>query len=246
MLYISTCGTRSDIVEFCVIFFRRWNELWYCGILCYIFLHVERTLVLWNFVLHFSACVTWFGIVEFCVVFFCMWNALWYHGISCYIILCVQRVLLLWKYFHGVSASMANTFLKEHHVQPPAPLCGARGASVCAGGMKGAGALRRGSHALCPLAAQGVVHHLCILACCAGGAGAVRRGRHAPCPLAAQGADHVLLKKSQYNKVPALWTLKWRESKAKNKNKMKILGCCECYRISCYIFLHVERVLILC
>ena len=39
------------------------------------------------------------------------------------------------------------------------------------------------------------LHHLCILArcaggsaCCAGGAGAVRRGRHALCPLAAQGA----------------------------------------------------------
>ena len=39
------------------------------------------------------------------------------------------------------------------------------------------------------------LHHLCILArcaggaaSCAGGAGAVRRGRHAPCPLAAQGA----------------------------------------------------------
>ena len=79
--------------------------------------------------------------------------------------------------------------------QPPAPLCGAWGASACAGGMEGARVVRRGRHAPCPLAAQGAVHHLCILArcaggaaCCAGGAGAVRRGRHAPCPLAAQGA----------------------------------------------------------
>ena len=79
--------------------------------------------------------------------------------------------------------------------QPPAPLCGAGGASACAGGMEGAGAVRRGRHAPCPLAAQVAVHHLCIsarcaggAACCAGGAGAVRRGRHAPCPLAAQGA----------------------------------------------------------
>ena len=40
------------------------------------------------------------------------------------------------------------------------------------------------------------LHHICILArcaggaaCCAGGAGAVRWGGHAPCHLAAQGAD---------------------------------------------------------
>ena len=40
-------------------------------------------------------------------------------------------------------------------VQPPAPLCGAGGATACAGGMEGAGAVRQGRHALCPLAAQG-------------------------------------------------------------------------------------------
>ena len=51
VLYFSTCGTRSDIVEFCVIFSacgtrsgiveicviffaRQWNALWYCGIVC--------------------------------------------------------------------------------------------------------------------------------------------------------------------------------------------------------------------
>ena len=41
--------------------------------------------------------------------------------------------------------------------QPPAPLCGAGGASACAGGMEGAGAVRRGRHAPCPLAEQGAV-----------------------------------------------------------------------------------------
>ena len=43
------------------------------------------------------------------------------------------------------------------------------------------------------------LHHLCILArcaggaaCSAGGAGAVCQGRHAPCPLAAQGAADLI------------------------------------------------------
>ena len=55
VLYFSGCGTRSGIVEFRVIFFCVRNALWYCGILCYIFLCVERALVSWNFVLYFSA-----------------------------------------------------------------------------------------------------------------------------------------------------------------------------------------------
>ena len=85
-LYFSTCGKRSGIVEFRVIFFCVWNALWYCGILCYNFLHVQRALVLWifcyiflrvesalvlwNFVLYLSVCVTRSGIVEFCSIFF--------------------------------------------------------------------------------------------------------------------------------------------------------------------------------
>ena len=88
VLYFSACLTRSSIVEFCVIFFCVWNVLWYHGISCYIFLCVERALVLWNFVLYFlrveRALVLWnfvlyfsvggtrSGIVEFCVIFSCM------------------------------------------------------------------------------------------------------------------------------------------------------------------------------
>ena len=54
LLNVSTCGTRSSIVEFCVIFSRVWNVLWYCGISCYIFSCVEWALLLWNFVFYFS------------------------------------------------------------------------------------------------------------------------------------------------------------------------------------------------
>ena len=66
----SACGARYGIVKFCAIFFCVWNALWCCVISCYIFLHVEHALVLWNFVLYFSAC---------------QWNVLWYCRISCYI-----------------------------------------------------------------------------------------------------------------------------------------------------------------
>ena len=55
MLYISACGTRSGIVEVCVIYIFR--------------MPVERALVLWNFVLHISACGTHSGIMEFRVIF---------------------------------------------------------------------------------------------------------------------------------------------------------------------------------
>ena len=97
LLYFSVCEQRSGIMELCVIFFRIWNGLWYCRILCYIFPRLECALVLWNFVLHFSACETRFGIVELFVVFFpcvtCfgsvefrvmfsrMCNAIWFCGI---------------------------------------------------------------------------------------------------------------------------------------------------------------------
>ena len=46
VLYISVCGMRSGIVQFCVICFCAWNAPWYCRILCCIFLHMERALVL--------------------------------------------------------------------------------------------------------------------------------------------------------------------------------------------------------
>ena len=94
-------------LEFCVIFSRRWNGLWYCGILCYIFLRVEHALVVWNFVLYFSECGTCSGIVEFSIIYFCMWNALWcsviffcvwntlsHCGFFCYIFLHMERALV--------------------------------------------------------------------------------------------------------------------------------------------------------
>ena len=106
MLYISACGTRSGIVECCVIFFWVWNILSYCGFLCYICLRLELALVLWNVVLYLSArgtclvlwnillylsvCGTRSGIVEFLVIFICMWNALWYCRILCYIFPCIE------------------------------------------------------------------------------------------------------------------------------------------------------------
>ena len=70
VLCFSTCGTRSGIVSFHVIFICVCNVLSYCGIARYIFLSVERTLVLWNFVLYFSACGTRSSIVEFRVTYF--------------------------------------------------------------------------------------------------------------------------------------------------------------------------------
>ena len=85
--------------------------LWYCIISCYIFLrlerdlvlcnmilHVERALVLWNFVLYFSACGTRYGIVEFCDIFLCVWNALKYCVISCYIFPRVECALVLYNF----------------------------------------------------------------------------------------------------------------------------------------------------
>ena len=83
-------------------------SLWYFGILCYIFPHVERALVLcsifllvkpalvlWYFLLYFSACGSHFGIVGFRVRFFHVWKALWYCGILCYIFPRVERTLVL-------------------------------------------------------------------------------------------------------------------------------------------------------
>ena len=80
-------------------------------------MRVERTLVLWNLVLHFSACGTRSGIVDFRVTFFCAWNALWYCGIPCYIfprvecaiVLCyillrMECALVLWNFVLHFSA----------------------------------------------------------------------------------------------------------------------------------------------
>ena len=81
-------------VEFCAIFLCALVfpvVFSACGISYFIFLRVERTLVLLNFVLYFSACGTRSGIVEFRVIFFCVWNALWYCGISCYIFMRASR-----------------------------------------------------------------------------------------------------------------------------------------------------------
>ena len=69
VLYFSVCGKRSHIVDSCVQSFRMWNALWYWGILCYIFLLLECTLVLWNLMLYFSMFGTLSGIAEFRVIF---------------------------------------------------------------------------------------------------------------------------------------------------------------------------------
>ena len=70
LLYLSAFGTRYGIMECCAIFIRMWNVLLYCEILCYIFLRMERALVLWKLLLYLSSCGTRCGIVEFCVLFF--------------------------------------------------------------------------------------------------------------------------------------------------------------------------------
>ena len=57
------------IVEFCVIFFCVWNTLCYCGMLCYNFLRVECSLVLWNLILYIPACGTCSDIVESRLIF---------------------------------------------------------------------------------------------------------------------------------------------------------------------------------
>ena len=142
VLYFSTCGTRSDIVEFFVIFFCVWNALWYCvifycvfnmlsycGVLRYIFLRVERALVLWSFVLYVSMYGMRSGIVDFCVIFstfgtgsgiaefraiyFCVWNVLWYCGISCYIYLRLERSLVLCNFVLYFSACGTRSIIVE-------------------------------------------------------------------------------------------------------------------------------------
>ena len=70
VLYLSAFGTRSHIVEYCVIFICAWNVLLYFEILRRISLRVEPALVLWNFLLYLFSCGTRSGIVEFCVIFF--------------------------------------------------------------------------------------------------------------------------------------------------------------------------------
>ena len=76
ILLIFACCIRDlllwNLWNFVVYIFCVWSALWYCEILCYIFLRLERALVLCNFVLYFSACGTRSGIVEFCVIFFCV------------------------------------------------------------------------------------------------------------------------------------------------------------------------------
>ena len=98
---------------------------WYCGISRYMFLHPERALVWWNFVLHFFVCGTLSGIVEssisifvcrthcgnveFCVIFsVCQWNALWYCIVFCYISLYVECDLMLWNCFGRICLNEQN------------------------------------------------------------------------------------------------------------------------------------------
>ena len=103
---LSACEMLSGILSlifqrvefalvFCVNCFCMWNALWYCAMLCYIFLVLERSLVLWNFVLYFSAFGTRSGIVECCVIFFFSFNVLLYCEFFCYISLRVERALVL-------------------------------------------------------------------------------------------------------------------------------------------------------
>ena len=102
ILYFSRVGSH-------IIFFCMWNSLWYCRISCYIFLHEERAMVLWNFVLYQSACETYSVIVEFYVLLFCMWNALWYCVILCYIFMHVEQSLVLWNLMLYLSVSRTHS-----------------------------------------------------------------------------------------------------------------------------------------
>ena len=72
--FLSSCRTLSSILYF--IFFVCGMH---SGILCHIFLHVERSM-------------------EFCVIFFHVWNALSYYGIPCSIFLHVECALVFCFY----------------------------------------------------------------------------------------------------------------------------------------------------
>ena len=91
LFFLRFRGTRFDHVQFCGLFFCVWNILWYCGILCYIFLGVECAPVLWKVHNVFPAYGMCSGIVGFCVIFFYVCNALWYCQHSCYILLHLER-----------------------------------------------------------------------------------------------------------------------------------------------------------
>ena len=125
VLYISVCGTRCDIVEFCVIIFCMWNTLQYCGIFCHMIPCLERILVLNKSVLYFSACRKCSGIllyfsacgmrssiVEFFYIFPRV-DALWYCRISCYNFPCVERVLVLWKFVLYLAACGTRSVTME-------------------------------------------------------------------------------------------------------------------------------------
>ena len=82
-----------------------WNVLWYCEILCYMFLRVELALVFWSFVLYFSAYGTRSGIVEFHFIFSVCGKR---SSIVefCVISFCVpvERALVLWNFVLYISA----------------------------------------------------------------------------------------------------------------------------------------------
>ena len=95
LLYFSSCGMRSSLVGFCVIYFCMWKALWYCRIPCDIFQRSECALVFGNFLLYFSAlqCNTLWYCENFCYIFH-LWNtflSLWYCGILIYFSACGMR-----------------------------------------------------------------------------------------------------------------------------------------------------------
>ena len=100
--------------------------LWYCGVLCflflnveralvlcYIFLRVKRALVLWHPVLYIFAFETLSGIVKFHVISLSVWNALWYCGGLCYIFPPVERAPVLWNSVLYIPLLKRALFLKK-------------------------------------------------------------------------------------------------------------------------------------
>ena len=99
------CCIFHDVFLCCIKF----SLLWYCGILCYIFPHVEGALVLWNFVLYFTACAAYvlyrvvkinqLNIKNICVFFSVCGTR---YGILCCIFLHVGRALVFCVVFFFV------------------------------------------------------------------------------------------------------------------------------------------------
>ena len=87
--------------ECCVIsfyiFFAFYYLLWYCGILCYIFIRVERALIFYNVFFHVErALVLWNFLSFFLRVELVL--------VLCYIFLRVECTLVLWNFVTYFSA----------------------------------------------------------------------------------------------------------------------------------------------